>query len=92
MQKVYLLRLMPVCVGLKRHGNEADFLAVPIFASNLRRYSYSKMTPRYHRYGESPTPRIIDTGSRGLPASLIHRVADTESQLLNFLKENSLYR
>ncbi len=30
-----------------------------------------KMTPRYHRYGESPTPRISDTGSR----------------LLNFFKE-----
>jgi hypothetical protein len=30
-----------------------------------------KTTPRHHRYGESPTPRISDTGSRRLPASLI---------------------
>ncbi len=36
-----------------------------------------RKTPRYHRYGESPTPRITDTRSRRLPASL---------------KENSLYR
>ncbi len=48
--------------------------AIPILASNSRRYSYS--TPRYHRYGESATPRITNT----------------ESRLLNFLKENSLYR
>ncbi len=66
-----------------------------------------KTTPRYHRYGESPTPRISDTGSHRHPASLIRRVADSthhwyaesatpritdkESRLLNFLKENSLY-
>jgi hypothetical protein len=67
-----------------------------------------KTTPRYHRYGKSPTPHISDTGSRQLPASLIcgvtdsryhwyaesttPRITDTESRLLNFLKENSLYR
>ncbi len=66
------------------------------------------MSPRYHRYEESATPRISDTGSRRLPASLIcgvansphhwyaesatPRITDTESRLLNFLKENSLYR
>ncbi len=36
-----------------------------------------KTTPRYHRYGESPTPRITDTGSRQLTALLIRGVADT---------------
>ncbi len=66
-----------------------------------------KTTPRYHRYGELPTPLISDTGSCRLPASLIRgvadsphhwyaesatpRITDTESRLLNFLKENSLY-
>jgi hypothetical protein len=33
-----------------------------------------KTTPRFHRYGESPTPRSSETGSRQLPASLIHGV------------------
>ncbi len=67
-----------------------------------------KTTPRYHRYGESPTLRISDTGSCQLPATLIRgvadsshhwytesttpRITDTESRLLNFLKENTLYR
>ncbi len=67
-----------------------------------------KTTPRYHRHGESPTPRISDTGCRRLPASLMRGVADSphhwyaesatpritdmESRLFNFLKENSLYR
>ncbi len=67
-----------------------------------------KTTPRYHRYGELPTRRISDTENCRLPASLIRgvadsshhwdgesatpRITDTESQLLNFLKENSLYR
>jgi hypothetical protein len=36
-----------------------------------------KTTPRYHRYGESLTPRISDMGSRQLPASLIRGVADS---------------
>ncbi len=47
-----------------------------------------KTTPSYHRYGESadsphhwyaesPTPRITDTGSRRLPASLICGVPDS---------------
>jgi hypothetical protein len=36
-----------------------------------------KTTPRYHRYGESPTPRISDTGSRQLPGSLIRGVANS---------------
>jgi hypothetical protein len=45
-----------------------------------------KTTLRYHQYRESPTPRISDTGSRQLPASLIRGVTDTESRLLNFLK------
>ncbi len=35
-----------------------------------------KTTPCYHRYGESPTPRVSDKGSRRLPRK----------------KENSLYR
>ncbi len=39
--------------------------AVPILASNSRRYSYS------------PTPRITDTRSRQLPASLIRGVGDS---------------
>ena len=61
------------------------FQAVPILASNLRRYSYSKndfpLSPlqrvadsAYHWYGESPTPCITDTRSRWLPASPIQRV------------------
>ncbi len=61
--------------------------AVPILASNSQRYSYSKndspLSPirgvaysAYQWYGESPTPRITDT----------------ESRLLNSLKENSLYQ
>ncbi len=36
-----------------------------------------KTTPRYHRYGEPPTPRISGTESRQLPASLIRRVGDS---------------
>jgi hypothetical protein len=67
-----------------------------------------KTTPCYHRYRESLTPRISDTGSRQLFASLIREVAnsphhwyaesetpritDTQSRLLKFLKENSLYQ
>jgi hypothetical protein len=56
-----------------------------------------KTTPCYHRYGESPTPRIIELGSRRLPQhwyaeSPTPCITDTESRLLNFLKENSLYR
>ncbi len=65
-----------------------------------------KTIPRYHRYGESPTLRIGDTGSRRLtvllsrgvddsphhwyPESVTPRITDTESRLLNFLKENSV--
>ncbi len=63
------------------------FPAVPIFASNSRRYSYSKNNSPlslirgvtdspHHWYAETATPRITDT----------------ESWLLNFLEENSLYR
>jgi hypothetical protein len=59
----------------------------PILASNSRRYSDSKsdspLSPirgvddaPHHWYAESATPRITDT----------------ESWLMNFLKENSLYR
>jgi hypothetical protein len=67
-----------------------------------------KTTPRCHRYGESPTPHISDTGSRQLPASLIRgvtnsphhwyaelatpRITDMESRLLNIFKEHSPYR
>ncbi len=36
-----------------------------------------KTTPRYQWYGESPTPRITDTRSRQLHASLIRRVGDS---------------
>ncbi len=62
----------------------------------------------YQWYGESPTPRITETRSRWLPTSLIcgvadsphhwyaesatPRITDTENRLLNFLKENFLYR
>jgi hypothetical protein len=34
-------------------------------------------TPRYHKYGESPTPRITDMRSRQLPASLIRGIGDS---------------
>ncbi len=83
------------------------FQAVPILASNSRRYSYSKndspLSPirgvadsPYRWYGESPTPRISD-------ASSTPRLNDTGSRRLPvspirrvgywiFLKENSLYR
>jgi hypothetical protein len=58
------------------------FPAVPIFASNSRRYSYSKNDSplsrirgvadfAYQWYGELPTPCITDMWSRLLPASLI---------------------
>ena len=40
--------------------------AVPILASNSWRYSYLKNDSSYQRYRESPTPRIVDTGSRYL--------------------------
>jgi hypothetical protein len=75
------------------------------FARDIR---IRKTTPCYHRYGESPTPRISDMGSRQLPASVIRgvavsldhwyaesvtpRITDTESRLLNIFKENSPYR
>ncbi len=36
-----------------------------------------KMTPRYHQYGESPTLRIDDTGSRRLTVSLSRGVDDS---------------
>ncbi len=82
------------CVPLKGHGNEADFflgflqklvphesLTLPFdpfrFWPRIRGDIHiRKTTPHYHRYTESATPRI--TG--------------TESRLLNFWKENSLYR
>jgi hypothetical protein len=61
------------------------FRAVPILASNLQRYLYSKnespLSPirgvadsPYRWVGESTTPRITDTWSRRLPASPIRRV------------------
>ncbi len=75
------------------------------FGFEFARYS---RYPRYHRCGESPTLRIGDMGSRRLPVSLSRgvnysphhwctelltpRITVTESRLLNFLKENSLYR
>ncbi len=40
---------------------------------------------------EKRLPAITDTGSRRLRVSVIRGVADTESRLLNFFKENSLY-
>jgi hypothetical protein len=46
-----------------------------VFASEI--FLFERMTPRYHRYGESPTPHITDTWNRPLPASLIHGVADS---------------
>ncbi len=66
------------------------FRAVPILASNSRRYSYSKndspLSP-IRGVGESRTPCITDTQSRWLPASSIRRVG-----YLIFFKENSLHR
>ncbi len=68
----------------------------------LRHIRISKITPRYHRYGASPTLRIGDMGSRRLPVSLSRgvdnsphhwyaesatpRSTDKESRLLNFFK------
>ncbi len=84
------------------------FRAVPILALNSRRYSYSKndspLSPirgvtdsLYWWCRESPTPRIVETGSRRLPASLIRGVGDSPhhrygESAIEFLKENSLYR
>ncbi len=50
----------------------------------------------YQWYGESPTPRITDTRSRQLPASLIPGVGDSPhhrygESAIEFFKENSLY-
>ncbi len=64
------------------------FRAIPILASNSRRYSYSKndslLSPirgvadsLYRWYGESPTPCIVELRSRRLPASLIRGVSDS---------------
>ncbi len=63
------------------------FQAVPILASNSRRYSYSKNDSPYRWVGESTTPGITDTRSRRLPALLIRRVG-----YWICLKANSLYR
>jgi hypothetical protein len=79
------------------------FRAVPILASNSRRYSYSKkdspLSPirgvsdfAYQWYGESPTPRIADSPHHWYAESATPRITDTESRLLNFFKENSPYR
>jgi hypothetical protein len=75
------------------------FRAVLIFASNSRRYSYSKndspLSPirgaadsAYQWYGESPTPCITDMWSQLLPVSVMAtpHITDTESRLLNFFK------
>ncbi len=63
-----------------------------------------KTTPRYHRYRESPTPVSLSRGVDDSPhhwyaeshhwyaESATPRITHTESRLLNFLKENSLYR
>jgi hypothetical protein len=67
-----------------------------------------KTTPRYHQYRELLTLRISDTGNNRLPVllswgvdasphhvyaeSATPRIPNTESRLLNFLKENSLYQ
>jgi hypothetical protein len=95
---------------LKGHGNEVDFLGflqklVPHESLTLPFGPFQfwlrirgdirirKTTPRYHR---SPTPRIVELGSRRLPASLIRGFGDFphhqygESAIV-FLKENSLY-
>ncbi len=56
-----------------------------------------KSTPRYHRYGESPTLRIGDRGSRRLPVALSRGVDDSLhhrywESVIDFFKENSPYR
>jgi hypothetical protein len=64
------------------------FRAVPILASNSWRYLYSKndspLSPirrvadsPYRWEGESPTSRIVESGSQRLPASLICGVSDS---------------
>ncbi len=65
-----------------RHGSlpYSTIRAVPILASNSWIYSYLKNDSRYQQYGESATPRINDTQSRWLPASLIQWVADSPHQ------------
>ncbi len=73
------------------------FRAIPILASDSRRYSYSKndspLSPirgvadsPYRWVGESTTSCITDMQSRRLPASTIRRVGNWI-----FFKENSLY-
>jgi hypothetical protein len=84
--------------ALKGHGNEADFLG---FLQKL--VPHESLTLPFGRsdFGfefaetsifEKRLPAITDTGSYRLSVSLSRGVANTKSRLLNFLKENSLYR
>jgi hypothetical protein len=52
------------------------FRAVPILASNWRRYSYSKNDSPHHRYGEL----AIEFFKRKLTVSMIRRVVDSPHQ------------
>jgi hypothetical protein len=65
-----------------RHGSYITIRAVPILASNSWRYSYLKNDSPCQRYGESPTLRISDTGSRRLPVSLIRGAAILRKKLV----------
>jgi hypothetical protein len=50
-----------------------------LFWLRIRRDIHNrKTTPRYHRYGESPTPRISDTGSCQLPARVGYKFFQRE--------------
>jgi hypothetical protein len=63
------------------------FWAVPILASNSRRYSYLKNDSPL-----SPIRGVADSPHHWYAESATPRITDTESRLLNFLKENSPYR
>ncbi len=81
------------------------FLAVPILASNSRRYSYSKndspLSPirgvansPYRWCRESPTPRIVEWASMTphITDTLSWRLPASPIRRVGYLKENSLYR
>ncbi len=63
------------------------FRAVPILASNLRRYSYSKNDSPL-----SPIWGVADSLYLWVGESTTPRITDMESRLLNFFKRNSTIR
>jgi hypothetical protein len=72
------------------------FLMSPLhYLSGRSDFGFRKTTPRYHQYGESPTLRIGDTGSRRLRVSVMRGVVDSPTQrygdTLFLLNKYSIY-